>query len=219
VSGVATFTSSAKFNSGLEITSGAANVRTIEFATTSGTSGLYFDGLNLYFNGMMIEMTNPASYLLGMTAEYYRLPTGAASSFVPFARETYGNLDYTLTKTISPPTTNLFTITDNYDVSLYLVVLSGWFKPTATADYLFTTQLQYGQYQSYSDYYLYVNGNIVSGPTSANNSTRTLTAGVYYKVDVFFRFTMPVGLAINPVSTIPGFSWSPTTGAMFTKGY
>lgn len=216
VSGVATFTSSAKFNSGLEITSGAANVRTIEFATTSGTSGLYFDGLNLYFNGMMIEMTNPASYLFGMTMEYYKLPSGSSSSFVPFARETYGDLDYTLTKNISPPTTNSFNIGSNYDSSLYLVVLSGWFKPSVTDNYSFTTALQYGLSSAYSDYYLYINGNIVSGPTSASNSARTLTAGVYYKVDVFFRFTMPGGF--TPISEYPTFSWTPTTGAMYTKG-
>ncbi len=166
-------------------------------------------------------MTNPASYLLGMTAEYYRLPSGAASSFVPFARETYGNLDYTLTKTIISPTTIIFDSLSNYDSTLYLVVLSGYFKPTATTSYTFSTALQYGQYSANSDYYLYINGNIVSGPTSATNSGRMLTAGVYYKVDIFFRFTIPTGAGIlsTPISTQPAISWSPTTGSIYTKGY
>ena len=207
-------------NNGLQITAGVANVRTIEFATTSGTTGLYFDGLNLYFNGMMIEMTNPASYLLGMTAEYYRLPSGAPASFVPFARDTYGNLDYTLTKTISTPTSNIFDPLISYDSSLYLVVVSGWFKPSITDYYVFTTNMQYGQYSAYSDYYLYINGNILSGPTSATNSGRTLTAGIYYKIDVFFRFTIPSGSGIlnTPISTQPAISWNPTTGAIYTRG-
>lgn len=202
--------------------------RIIYFTSYTGApvNGLYSDGTYLYFNGMMIEMGMPVSDITGVTVTFYANTT----NFVPFAKETYGNVMPGFTKSFSsvpltetlgygnakPPAPFDYYKLDDHS----LVHISTIFKPDTTGTYTFQSRYVYGvittadDTPAYDPCLFYVNGKlcdvtIVAGTGVANISQMSisLTASKYYKIDAFF-YNNGTTSGVNLGTTVPLFQIS-----------
>jgi hypothetical protein len=195
---------------------------------------MYYDGINLYFRGMIVKMVNPASYIPGVNIEYFTAPpvyTGGGSNtdiyltpsivpirYVPFERTTYGVYSQSMSMTVTPPLGNgiVETLSNPYNPfylgnsdSRGLCVLSGWFKPTDITNYKFYTA--FTSNNSINVFSFYINGSRYTVDTNIQ-----LTAGVYYKIDIIYEIIYPIS-GYNTMSYPPAFSWTGGAGAMFVN--
>lgn len=188
-------------------------------ASPSDINDMYYDGVNLYFRGMIVKMMNPASYIPGVNIEYFNNPAETNNSsvytvvgkipFVPFERSTYGAYVPSLSKTVSVlPITETSILTSELSPN-GLCVLSGWFKPTNVASYIFSTVFNRNGFPL-NNISFFING---SKYTIGSNIS--LTANIYYKIEIIYVYLYEPGRDL--ISTQPSFSWSGGGGSMFVN--
>jgi hypothetical protein len=193
------------------------SVIVLQTRATPSETGLSYDGFNLYFNGMIIEMNNPNRYLPGINVEYYTkrftsdTGTPQTDEFVPFDKSTYGTLFLPSCVTLSgsgsaTPVAGSPSISNT---QIKCCVCSFWFKPTAGGAYYFRSENDTAtpvELRVNDTMLIYVNGQIVTKRYYSDFSllpvnlvyTETpisLNANNYYKVDIFYFGRQSTGLS------------------------